>query len=110
MKPVTKLWIGLGVLAAISPIGIFLPEYFQAGSAWGEWSSEEVRELVGRVPAGLERLGELWEAPMSGYGIGGMEGGPVRQAVAYILSAVVGIGLIALVLWPIGRYLTRKGE
>ena len=35
MKTTTKLWIGLGVLAVISPIGLYLPEKFKAGIGVG---------------------------------------------------------------------------
>ena len=38
MKTTTKLWIGLGVLAIASPLGLYLPDTFKAGEAWGEWN------------------------------------------------------------------------
>lgn len=110
MKSTTKLWIGLGVLAIISPLGLIIPDHFMAGSAWGEWGSNEIRNLVGYVPAGLQRLGGFWNAPMAGYGVGGAGNGAARQALDYVVSAVVGVVLIAVVFWPIHRYLSRKGE
>jgi len=32
-----KLWIGIGALIVLSPLGLILPDQFKAGSAWGEW-------------------------------------------------------------------------
>ena len=56
MKITTKFWIGLGVLAVLSPLGLLLPEHFKAGSAWGEWGIDEIQRLAGYVPVGLEKL------------------------------------------------------
>lgn len=56
MKTVTKLWIGLGILAVVSPLGLILPEYFKAGDAWGEWGTDTIKDLVGYTPVGLEKI------------------------------------------------------
>jgi hypothetical protein len=64
MKVTTKLWIGLGALALLSPIGVILPAKLKAGPAWGEWGAGELKGLVGYVPKGLEKLSSLWNALM----------------------------------------------
>ena len=61
MKTVKKVWIGIAVLALLSPLGLILPAAFNAGGAWGEWSAEELRKLIGYVPAGFERLSRYLE-------------------------------------------------
>jgi hypothetical protein len=111
MKILTKLWIGLGVLIILSPIGIILPEHFKAGSAWGEWGADEMEKLVGYVPQGLKKLSELWNAPMPDYAFKGWEEKGLQYlSVAYIVSAIVGIGIIILVVMGIGKLLTRKDD
>jgi len=109
MKLTTKLWIGTGALAVISPIGLILPEKLKAGSAWGEWGVEEFKGLVGYVPAGLEKLSLLWNAVMPDYAFKGWEGkGMGHLSFAYIVAAIIGIALCAGVTYLIGKFLAKK--
>ena len=111
MKIITKFWIGLAVLIILSPIGLILPEHFKAGSAWGEWGADEMQKLVGHIPKGLEKLSGLWNAPMPDYAFKGWEDkGLPHLSFAYIMSAIVGIGIIVLVSMGIGKLLAKKGD
>jgi cobalt/nickel transport protein len=111
MKITTKLWIGIAVLIVLTPLGLILPEHFKAGSAWGEWGADELQKLVGYIPKGLQKLSSLWTAPMPDYAFKGWEEkGLPYLSLAYILSAVVGIGITVLVVLFIGKILTKKGE
>jgi cobalt/nickel transport system permease protein len=91
-------WALIGLLALLVllvPFGLLAP-----GSAEFEWGAEELSELVGYLPAGFGTLGALWQlAPLPDYQLPwlGEEGGFLGQAVGYILSAAVGIGLIFIV-------------
>jgi uncharacterized membrane protein len=108
MKITTKLWIGLAVLALLSPLGLILPEHFKAGSAWGEWGSDEMQKLVGYIPQGLEKLSSLWSAPMPDYAFKGWEEkGLLQLSFAYVISAIVGILVIVLVIMAIGKLLVN---
>ena len=85
------LWVGLGVLIVASPLGLLAP-----GTAWGEWGTKELTKMgLKSVPAGLEKLSTLWGAPMSGYDL------PIlgNTNLGYVLSAAIGIGITALVVW-----------
>ena len=109
MKITAKCWIALGVLALLSPLGLILPDHFRAGSAWGEWGADEFQKMVGYVPQGLAKLGDLWKAPMPDYAFKGWEEkGLTHLSVAYIFSAVLGVALIATLAWLIGRMLAKK--
>lgn len=109
MKITTKLWIGLAILSILSPIGLILPELFKAGSAWGEWGTDELQELVGYVPQGFEKLSNLWNAPIPDYAFKGWEEkGLAQLSFAYIVSAVIGIAVIAVVVIGIGKLLVKK--
>jgi cobalt/nickel transport protein len=111
MKITTKLWIGLGILAVISPIGLYLPDKMKAGSAWGEWGSDEIKELLGYVPKGLEKLSSLWNAPLPDYAFKGMEqAGLNHMSFAYVVSAAVGIGLCVGAGFLFGKVLVRKSS
>lgn len=111
MKITAKLWIGLAVLTVLSPLGLILPAYFKAGAVWGEWGAGEVRQLAGYIPLGLERLSNLWNAPMPDYAFKGWEEkGLPRLSVAYILSAVLGILSVAGVTMILGKALAGKNR
>ena len=111
MKITTKFWIILGLLIVLSPLGLIIPDHFKAGSAWGEWGPEEIQKLLGFVPKGLEKLSNLWNAPMPDYAFKGWEEkGLTHLSFAYIISALLGIGLIVIVILVIGKVLVKKRE
>ena len=107
------LWIGLGVLMVACPLGLIA-----AGMAWGEWGTDdlqnpEVRQQITQasgniappehVPAGMERLASLWNAPMPDYAPPFMH----DANFGYVMSAIIGAGLIVLIFvalsWLVGR-------
>ena len=111
MKTTTKLWMGILLLALFAPLGLLLPEYFKAGSAWGEWGADEIQKLAGYIPKGLEKLSSLWNAPIPDYAFRGWEEkGLSRQSFAYIISAVLGIVFVVIIVFFIGKMLTKKGK
>ena len=111
MKLTTKLWIGLAILIILSPVGLILPDHFKAGSAWGEWGAEEMQELVGYIPKGLEKLSSLWNAPMPDYAFKGWEEkGLSSLSFAYIVSAILGILIIVVILLVLTKLLLKKGD
>ena len=96
------LWLGLAVLMVLTPVGLWA-----AGSAWGEWAPEDfadpaARQAIqagsldatapARAPEGLRRLSSLWTAPIPDYAPPWMK----SEAFGYILSALLGAGLIIL--------------
>lgn len=111
MKTTTKFWIGLLVLIVLSPLGLILPEHIKAGSAWGEWGLDKIKNLVGYVPQGLGKLSSLWKAPMPDYAFKGWEEkGLPHSSFAYIVSGLSGVIIIVLLMLLIGRILAKKGD
>jgi hypothetical protein len=109
MKGTRRLWWGIIGLILLSPLGLLLPEIFESGPAWGEWSLEELGNRLGFVPAGLKKLADLWSAPVPDYNLRGFEGkGLAHSSLAYIFSGAVGVGLIILVSLFVGKFLSRK--
>jgi cobalt/nickel transport system permease protein len=106
-----KVGIALLVLALISPLGLYLPEKLKAGSAWGEWGSDEIGSIAGYVPQGLDKLGSLWKAPMPDYAFAGQESAHLKAlSVSYVFSGLVGIAVVALIIMAIGRLTVKKGS
>jgi cobalt/nickel transport protein len=109
MKLAAKLWIGIGALAVLSPIGLILPDKLKSGAAWGEWGVDEIKELIGYVPIGMEKLSKIWNAPLSDYAFKNMgQSGIGRLSLAYIFSALLGVGLCIAVGYLLGKILSRK--
>jgi cobalt/nickel transport system permease protein len=94
------LWVGLGVLIVASPLGLLAP-----GTAWGEWGTDELAKMgLAAVPTGLEKLSALWGAPLADYDLPALG----NANLGYVLSAVVGIGITALVVWLFTLLLTSN--
>ncbi len=106
-----RLAIGLGLLVLLSPLGLYLPARFAAGSAWGEWSAGEMHKLAGYVPRGMGRTGSIWHAPMPDYAMPGQESAPLGAlGVVYVVSGLVGTAIIVVAVLLLRRTLTRKEQ
>lgn len=97
LRPV---WIGLAALMIATPLGLLA-----AGTAWGEWRAKDFKNPETRLeiaaashhltppenpPAGLERLGSIWSAPIPDYAPSFLK----SEKLGYVLSAMFGTGLI----------------
>ena len=109
MKTYGPFWIALLAMALFSPLGLYGPELLQASAAWGEWSLEEVKRIVGYAPSGMEKLMDLWRAPIPDYAFPGQQEAPLaHRSLSYILSALLGIGLCGGTAFVVARWLTKR--
>ena len=83
-----KAFAALAVLIVLTPIGLLA-----AGTAWGEWGTDDIQRLLGYVPAGMEKAAGIWTAILPDYSLAGYESG-LWQAVIYIASALIGTAVI----------------
>jgi hypothetical protein len=104
-----RLWIGIGILILLAPIGLILPELFKAGGAWGEWGVEEIKDIAGYVPQGLKRISELWSAPIPDYAFTGWDKG-AKAYVAYIASGIIGVMLVVALSYVLGKVLRKRNN
>jgi cobalt/nickel transport system permease protein len=107
-----RLWFAVALLMVLTPLGVLA-----AGAAWSEWSPSEFASAgskaqiaaassvpEGAIPAGMQRLANLWIAPFPSYA-------PpfVRSAgFGYLLSAMFGVGLLLAFSLLVQRYLERR--
>ncbi len=97
-----RLWWVVASLMLLTPLGILA-----AGSAWGEWSSNELASRQTRAhiesasgnqaapasaPAGLQRLSNVWTAPFPRYAPKFIK----NPAFGYLLSAMFAVGFLGL--------------
>ncbi len=110
MITMKKLWIGIAILALLSPLGVLIPALFGAGGAWGEWGLEEIRRMAGYIPEGMQRLAHLWHSPLTGYTVPGQKQGLAHESLGYILTAIVGIAITAGLAFVLAKILGRRNK
>jgi hypothetical protein len=97
-----KLMLGFAGLILLTPLGLLAP-----GTAWGEWGLEEIRQMDGFVPQGMNRFSKILKAIFPDYSVPGLDHNFLQSAVGYIISALVGITLIALFFWIFAQFCKR---
>ena len=105
-----KILIALLLLCILTPIGILLPMYFNAGDAWGEWSAQTVKELVGYVPKGLAKYSDVYKAPLTDYTLSIKDTSIVHQSGYYIVSGLIGATLTFVVMLLVSKIVIRYGK
>jgi cobalt/nickel transport protein len=105
-----KILIILLLLCLITPVGVLLPMYFNAGDAWGEWSAQTVKDLVGYVPQGLAKYSDVWKAPLPEYTINSKDTSVIHQSGFYIVSGIIGATVTYVVMLLISKLIVRNRE
>ena len=94
-------WALVG-LALLTPLGLLAQ-----GAAWGEWGTERLAGRLGYVPAGLERYARVWShALLPNYALQPATTVWAR-AGSYIVSALLGAGLLWLAVVGAASLLRR---
>lgn len=98
IRPITVAGTAVGIMALLTPLGLLAP-----GGAFGEAPAGELDlSSVGlsAVPAGLDKYNGLWHhAIFDGYDFGG----DAHPWLGYLVSAVVGILVVGVVVYLIGK-------
>lgn len=79
------LYILLGSLTIFTPLGLLAK-----GTAWGEWGKEELLNMLGYIPKGMNKSTSI-NAIMSDYSIKNLS-----ETTGYLLSGIIGIILVFL--------------
>ncbi|MBP2133229.1 hypothetical protein J2128_001150 [Methanomicrobium sp. W14] len=97
------LFVCLIVLVIIVPIGLIA-----TGTAYGEWGSDELEEMVGYIPSGFAQIADVWSAPLPDYDFsGGDHETLATQAPGYYISAIIGVILTFGILFIAGRAMAK---
>lgn len=86
------LYIIIGILILATPLG-----FLASGTAWGEWGLEEVKDLIGFVPKGMEE-GFQFNSPIPDYSFRYL-----NEYFGYILSALAGVIIILIIFRVLGK-------
>jgi len=100
LKP---LIVGLVLLLIFAPLGLLA-----TGTAWGEWSAEELNDRVGFVPAGFERLSSLWSGILPDYAFPGQASEGFWASVpGYLVSGAFGLLIVGGSVWLVLKLIAR---
>ena len=105
-----KIFKTLLILTALTPAGIFLPMFFHAGKAWGEWSAATIKDFIGYVPEGLAKYTNTWKAPLPDYTFNGSDASMVHQSGYYFVSGLIGATLVMFITIVISKLIMRNGK
>ncbi len=105
-----KILLALVFLCLAAPVGILLPAVFNTGDAWGEWSAQTVKDLVGYVPEGLSGYSDAWRAPLSDYTVNAADKSLMHQSGYYIVSGIIGATLTYGVLLLVTKLMAKNGK
>lgn len=101
-----KYFVIIGILILLSPLGLI-----SEGSAWGEWASTELNEMIGFVPAGLASASQWQQAIFPDYSIPFLGEGKYGETVGYIIAAIIGsVVVYGLTLLLMRLMLSRSGK
>jgi cobalt/nickel transport system permease protein len=98
------LIIPLCVIVILTPIGLLA-----TGTAWGEYSTDEIQTAIGYIPQGMKRLADTWKALLPDYSLPVFGNGTPGAVAGYIISAIVGILLIVALILVV-NLLVRKSK
>lgn len=99
LRKYRNLWIALGALIILSPLGLIA-----SGTAFGEWGVDRLSENTGFIPVGLQQMAALWQhAPLADYGLAGFSHNVLQSSIGYVFSAVVGVLLIVGLMFLLGK-------
>ncbi|MGH9899448.1 MAG: cobalt transporter CbiM [Pyrinomonadaceae bacterium] len=113
VKP--RMWVFLAVIILITPLGLLTSQ-----TSWGEWAAADfvdgkvisysvassAQRPMDKAPTGLEKLQLLWKAPLKSYFLPFIE----SASIGYILSAIIGVGLILLTFLVVRKSLRSTGS
>jgi len=111
MKKINKLWLGIAILVILSPMGLIIPEFFKAGSAWGEWGITDLKEMLGYIPKGLEKLADLWKAPIPDYALSNSASKGLHSlSFSYLISGIIGVLSVVVVIYLLSRFMVKNEQ
>lgn len=100
-----RLLLILLTMIMLCPLGLILPDTLNAGSAWGEWTIDEINQQVGYIPDGMNKAQKMWEPALPDYNFPASKN-KFTDSFAYIFSGVIGASTCYLV----GIFMLRKNS
>jgi len=100
---IKKYWYALIVLIIFAPLGLLAQ-----GTAYGEWSGNELKSKLGFIPEGMARFGDRWKAMLPDYSITGFHSNFLKSSLGYIFCAIIALAIILTITAIISLLQKRK--
>lgn len=100
---IRKYWYAMVALIIFAPIGLLAQ-----GTAFGEWSGNDLKEKIGFIPQGMAKLGDKWKSMLPDYSIPGYDTSFFRSSLGYIFSAIVALAIILAITGIISYFIKKK--
>jgi hypothetical protein len=108
LKNYRKLWMGLGLLILMSPLGLLFLRQLRLAAPGGEWGSEELKSMLGHVPTRLENYRDFESDLARLFDAGLQSPGRPRQPTS--LCGVIGASVIVAICLGLGRWLSMAED
>ena len=99
-KKIKIALIILGIMLLLVPLGLLTD-----APAFGEWDNEYYKKILGFIPKGMEHFPNLQKPLLPDYSIAG-----ANSVIGYYASAILGVALIFLVWFIIGKIIAKKSD
>jgi hypothetical protein len=97
-ETIKHLGIILLLAIVITPLGLLA-----VGTAYGEWSSEDLQQMLGYVPNGIKQGEKFWKAPIADYSLVNLD-----SNFGYWISALVGTALIMGIFFLVKKSISKR--
>jgi cobalt/nickel transport system permease protein len=92
-------------LIVLTPLGLLA-----TGTAWGEWSMEEIKEQLGYIPQGITAAADWWNSLLPDYTVPALGESRLGAAAGYVLCAAIGVLLIATLIFLTSKMVVKKQD
>jgi len=99
---IKKLRWSLAVLVLLTPLGLLTK-----GSAWGEWTMNELNDKLGFIPKGMTKFSDQWHPLIPDYSLT-IVGTPMQNSLVYIFSALLGIAFIIALTFLFSKFAGKR--
>jgi len=100
---IKKYWYALIALIIFAPIGLLAQ-----GTAFGEWSGDDLKVKLGFIPDGMAKFGDKWKALLPDYSLPGFGNTFLNSSLGYIFCAIVALAIILTITGIISLLQKRK--
>jgi cobalt/nickel transport system permease protein len=104
-RTIRKLWYAMIAIIIFAPLGLLA-----SGTAYGEWSGEDIKAKLGFIPKGMAKFADRWKALMPDYSIPGFDNTFFKSALGYISCAVVALIIILGITFVISKLQKRNSK
>lgn len=87
-------------MLVLVPLGLLA-----SGTAWGEWTKNEIKQLIGYTPQGMEQ-GFKYQPLFPEYNVPTLK----NSIIGYLISGLFGAGLLMILLRLFTPFLKKKSN